>query len=75
MACKWYSLCPLRRFEKLGLLDSSWGNQYCRSDSFWKECKRYRLEEQGIPHPDNMLPDGRIAPLEYEGRIEERFKV
>ena len=62
MACKWYSLCPLRRFEKLGLLDLSWGNEYCKSDSLWKECRRYQLEEQGISHPDNMLPDGRMDP-------------
>jgi hypothetical protein len=62
MACKWYSLCPLRRFEALGTLDFSWRDQYCRSDSSWENCKRYQLEEQGIFHPDNMLPDGRIDP-------------
>jgi len=62
MACKWYTLCPLRRFEKLGLLDGSWKDHYCKSESHWKDCKRYQLEEQGIDHPDNMLPDGRIDP-------------
>ena len=62
MVCKWYSLCPLRRFEKLGILDLSWGNRYCKSESCWQDCKRYQLEEEGIYHPDNMLPDGRIDP-------------
>jgi hypothetical protein len=63
MACKWYNLCPLRRFEQLGLLDQRWANLYCKSDNRWKECKRYQLEEQGIYHPDNMLPDGQIDDL------------
>ncbi|MBW1800588.1 MAG: uracil-DNA glycosylase [Deltaproteobacteria bacterium] len=60
MTCKWYSLCPLRRFERLGLLDDSWADTYCRSDNRWRECKRYQLEEAGDYHPDSMLPDGRI---------------
>jgi hypothetical protein len=62
MACKWYSLCPLRRFERRGRLDLSWADRYCKSERFWKECKRFQLEEQGIYHPDNMLPDGRVDP-------------
>ena len=66
MACKWYNLCPLRRLERKGLLDSSWANQYCRSVSTWRDCRRYQLEEQGIPHPDNMLPDGST-----ESRVEK----
>jgi len=62
MTCKWYHVCPLRRFERLGRLDLSWKNQYCHSERRWIDCKRYQLEEQGIFHPDNMLPDGRIDP-------------
>jgi hypothetical protein len=62
MACKWYSLCPLRRFEARGILDLSWRNRYCRTERCWEECKRYQLEEQGVHHPDNMLPDGRTDP-------------
>ncbi len=60
MACKWYSMCPLRWFERRGRLDSSWAEQYCLSGENWKNCRRYQLEEQGIAHADNMLPDGRV---------------
>jgi len=60
MTCKWYSLCPLRRFEKQGKLDNSWVQNYCNTDSNWKNCRRYQLEEKGQYHPDNMLPDGQI---------------
>ena len=60
MACKWYSLCPLRRFEKQGKLDDIWAKNYCKTDSNWKKCKRYQFEEAGRYHPDNMLPDGKI---------------
>ncbi|HDD39881.1 MAG TPA: uracil-DNA glycosylase [Nitrososphaeria archaeon] len=41
-----------------GKLDRKWIELYCRGD--WLSCRRYQLEEQGIPHPDNMLPDGTI---------------
>jgi len=60
MACKWYQICPLRRFEIQGRLGMSWAEEYCKSDSNWRNCRRYELEESGIYHPDNMLPDGRI---------------
>jgi hypothetical protein len=59
MACKWYSLCPLRKLEQEWKLDNLWAQNYCKSDNNWKNCKRYQLEEKGIAHPDNMLPDGR----------------
>jgi len=58
MSCKWYALCPLRRLEREGLIGQHWAETYCRSDHHWKSCRRYQLEEQGIPHPDNLLPDG-----------------
>ena len=58
MGCKWYEVCPLRRFEREGKISSRWAVNYCKSDDNWKNCKRYRLEEEGIFHPDNMLPDG-----------------
>jgi hypothetical protein len=50
----------LRRFEQKGKLDEFWAQNYCKSDSNWKNCKRYQLEEAGRYHPDNMLPDGRL---------------
>ena len=60
MSCKWYNICPLRRFERQGRLSHKWAEQYCKSDDNWKKCKRYQLEEQGLYHTDNMLPDGQI---------------
>lgn len=60
MACKWYPLCPLRRFERAELLDERWAEAYCKTDDQWKTCRRYQLEEAGQYHPDNMMPDGSI---------------
>ncbi|MBN2180686.1 MAG: hypothetical protein JW715_02135 [Sedimentisphaerales bacterium] len=60
MTCKWYNVCPLRRFEKQGKLDYAWSQNFCRTESNWKNCKRYQLEEIGRYHPDNMSPNGKI---------------
>ena len=60
MICKWFDICPLRRFEREKKIDSSWAKNYCESSNNWKKCKRYQLEERGIIHPDNMLPNGKI---------------
>jgi len=46
-------------FYEQGRLDKKWIDQYCRND--WKNCVRYRMEESGHFHPDNMLPDGNIC--------------
>lgn len=62
MTCKWYPVCPLRRLEARGLLDDKWATEYCTSEDNWKYCKRYQLEDQGAPHPDNLLPDGTYLP-------------
>jgi DNA polymerase len=56
--CKWYGLCPMRRFYEQGCLDRSWIELYCTGD--WSRCVRFEKEEQGIPHPDWMLPDGTL---------------
>jgi hypothetical protein len=58
MACQWYAACPLREFERQGRLDQKWAAEYCASEDNWKNCQRYQLEERGIPHPDDSLPDG-----------------
>jgi len=60
MKCKWYNVCPLRRFERQGKLAQSWSHDFCASNDNWQNCKRYQLEEKGISHPDNMLPNGEI---------------
>jgi hypothetical protein len=54
--CKWYPVCPMKRFYEEGKLDKKWIEFYCQGD--WKSCIRYRMEERGEPHPDRMLPDG-----------------
>jgi hypothetical protein len=56
--CKWFEVCPMKKFYEEGRLERHWINDYCKGD--FKKCKRYKLEEEGIPHPDNMLPSGEI---------------
>jgi len=56
--CKWYEMCPIKRFTDEGKLDPYWVNTYCKGD--WTKCKRFQMEERGEYHPDNMLPDGSV---------------
>jgi hypothetical protein len=56
--CKWYLVCPMRRFTEAGMLDSRWVEEYCLVGN--RSCVRYQLEAAGKPHPDNMLPNGEI---------------
>ncbi len=65
-SCKWYPLCPMRRFYESGKLDRRWIELYCKGD--WESCVRYQMEEEGKPHPDWMLPDGTI-----DERLKEEF--
>ncbi|MDY6836365.1 MAG: uracil-DNA glycosylase [Thermodesulfobacteriota bacterium] len=58
MTCKWLTMCPLRRLEQQGVIGLTWRRRYCESDTDWKRCERYKMEEQGIPHADDMMPDG-----------------
>ncbi|MBN1574962.1 MAG: hypothetical protein JW913_00315 [Chitinispirillaceae bacterium] len=55
--CKWYTVCPMKRFLEKGVLDEQWVKRYCRGG---KECVRYAMEERGEAHPDWMLPDGSL---------------
>ncbi len=63
MTCKWYNVCPLRKLEKEGKISYRWRKEYCKTEENWKNCKRYQMEEEGIAHPDNMMPDGTIKNL------------
>jgi len=56
--CRWYEVCPLKRFYEEGKLEKHWIEYYCKRH--FKKCKRYKLAEEGKPHPDNMLPNGKI---------------
>ena len=56
--CKWYSVCPMKKYYEMGKLDEKWIKNYCKGN--WRKCIRYQKEEKGIYHPDWMLPDGTI---------------
>ena len=56
--CKWFPVCPMKFYWEQGKLDKKWTDNYCKGN--WPSCVRYQKEESGIPHPDNMLPDGAI---------------
>jgi len=56
--CKWYPVCPMRRFHEDGVLETKWTELYCKGD--WESCVRYQMEENGEMHPDWMLPDGSL---------------
>lgn len=58
--CKWYPVCPMKRFFESGKLVEKWVRDYCFGN--WQKCVRYEMEESGRYHPDNMLPDGSINP-------------
>lgn len=59
-ACKWYAVCPIKRFTEEKKLDPKWTQEYCLVSN--PNCLRYRMEECVLPHPDTMLPDGTIDP-------------
>lgn len=56
--CKWFFVCPMKRYYEQGLLDEKWIENYCKGD--WQNCVRYKMEERGEPHTDWMLPNGSI---------------
>lgn len=56
--CKWYLVCPMKRYYEQGQLDRKWIELYCKGD--WERCVRCQSVEKGEYHPDWMLPDGTI---------------
>ena len=56
--CKWYKVCPMKRFYEEGKLDKKWVENYCFQNG--ENCKRLEMVNKGIVHPDNMLPNGEI---------------
>ncbi len=54
--CRWYRMCPMKRFYEAGKLDGKLVELYCKGD--WGSCVRFEMEERGEPHPDWMMPDG-----------------
>ena len=63
MTCKWINACPMRELEKKGIINDKYKKEYCLSKNNWKNCKRYKLEEKGIAHPDNLLPDNKLIKI------------
>lgn len=55
--CKWYQICPIKRYYEKGLINVEWVRDYCHGT---KKCVRYIMEERGEPHPDWMMPDGTL---------------
>jgi len=60
--CKWYQVCPIKRFYEEGKLEKSWVEKQCWNNN--EKCARYQLEEREEPHPDNLLPDGETKSIE-----------
>lgn len=56
--CKWYPVCPMKRYYERGRLEKRWVEDFCMGD--WNNCVRYRMEEAGRYHPDWMLPNGEL---------------
>ena len=56
--CKWFNICPLRRFEKERKLNLVWRNKYCLGN--FQKCQRYIETLKEVSHPANILPDGSI---------------
>lgn len=56
--CKWYAVCPMKRYYETGVLEKHWVEEYCKGN--WEKCVRYKMEERGEYHPDWMLPDGSL---------------
>ena len=56
--CIWFDLCPLKNFYEQGKLDKKWIANYCFGK--FSKCTRYKMEQEDVYHPDNMMPDGTI---------------
>ncbi|MBL7131267.1 MAG: uracil-DNA glycosylase [Candidatus Omnitrophica bacterium] len=37
-------------------VNKKWIENYCWGD--YSKCARYKMEDEGMYHPDNMMPDG-----------------
>ncbi|MDZ7797459.1 MAG: uracil-DNA glycosylase [Candidatus Marinimicrobia bacterium] len=49
---------PGPEIHRSGKLERYWRENYCLAGN--KNCVRYKMEQQGEFHPDNMLPNGEI---------------
>jgi acetoin utilization deacetylase AcuC-like enzyme len=44
--CKWYEVCPMKRFYEQGKLENEWIEEYCNGD--YQRCVRYWLKEENF---------------------------
>lgn len=58
--CEYYDVCPMKKFYEEGKLDEKWIKNYCFNNG--ERCKRKEMADKGIPHSDNILPNGKIDP-------------
>lgn len=58
ITCKWFQVCPMKRYYENGQLDNHWIENFCKGN--YKKCVRYKMEEKMQFHPDWMLPDGTL---------------
>ncbi len=56
--CKWYNICPMKRFYEEGRVEKELIEKYCLGD--YKKCKRYQVVEKGEFCPDYVLPNGKV---------------
>ncbi|MCK4482976.1 hypothetical protein KAU55_07085 [Candidatus Bathyarchaeota archaeon] len=63
----------MKTFYEEGKLERRWIEEYCMGD--YTRCVRYELEETGIPHPDNMLPNGEMMKSVWRDSSQESFKA
>ena len=47
--CKWYVVCPMKRFYEERRLERKWIEEYCMGD--YMQCVRYKLEVGGNTTP------------------------
>ncbi len=49
--------CPMYELFSLAGTQGIWQSLYCDAD--YRRCERFRLAQDGIPVPKNLLPDGK----------------
>ena len=56
--CPHYVTCPMRTYYAEGKISKQWVDEYCFGD--FEACVRKLLEDDGVYHSDQMMPDGKI---------------
>ncbi|MEA3307310.1 MAG: uracil-DNA glycosylase [Elusimicrobiota bacterium] len=56
--CKWFHACPIKAYFEQKKIDIKWLENYCFGD--YMKCARYKKEEIGAYHPDNLMCDGTL---------------